>query len=162
MLERIQHVIELEGITPAEDQPLMVAWRNGQIEVTAEVCAYDGLGVSVHALTVQGDRSDVPLEGLATIISERVTYLWESLALIELDREQVQMRSAPPLAEGKTIAFYEGQLTRQAGSSRLHLIRCRHQTGEARRTRIPITLTHETFRRLVNDLGTILQMPESE
>jgi hypothetical protein len=164
MLERMQHSFEVEGNLPTQDEPSVVTLGTGSRAVRAEVCAYDSLGVALHTLSVVGDNSDTPLEELAQSISRRVRYLWEPLALIErdLERDQVQMRSVPPLIEDDTIEFYEGLLTRQNGASHLHLVRYRQPKGQGRRTRMPITLTHDIFRRLVNDLSAILQTPETE
>lgn len=163
-LERIRYSVQVEGTTPTYDRPLTVALHEEHTGVEAEVCAYDSLGVALHGLTVWGDNRAASLETLAKTISERVTYLWEPLALIErdLEREQVQMRSAPPLIEDKAIEFYEGQLTRQAGSPRIHMARYRRENGQARRVRVPVILTHAIFRRLVDDLSTILRAPETE
>lgn len=159
MLERMRHLIEKEENTPSPEKMLTVTLREGPIEVKAEVSSYDSLGVALHALTVSGDNSDTALETLAQTISQRITYLWEPLALIErdLEREQAQLRSAPPLIEDKTIEFYEGQLFRQDGSLRIHLVRYRQRRGQMRRDRIPILLTHEVFRRLVDSLAGILR-----
>lgn len=163
MLERIQHLIESEGNTLPRTKPLTVALREGPIEVKAEVSSHDSLGTALYALTMAGDHSDAPLEMLAQEISERVTYLWEPLALIERDPERgkAQMRSAPPLVEDEIIEFYEAQLSRQDGSPRIRFIRYRQANRQARRTRVPITLTHEVFRRLVDDLATTLRAPET-
>ncbi|MFQ5854799.1 MAG: hypothetical protein ACE5LU_04030 [Anaerolineae bacterium] len=164
ILERMRYFIDVEGNTPTQEQPFTVALREGHIGVEAEVIAYDSLGVALHGLTVWGDGREASLEALAQTISRRVTYLWEPLALIErdLEREQVQMRSAPPLIEDKTVEYYEAMLTRQEGSPRIHMARYRQQNGQTRRVRVPITLTHQVFRRLVDDLVTILRALETE
>ena len=164
MLERVRQVIQEGGNTPTQAKPLTVTLQEGHAGVEAEVFAFDTLGVSLRGLTVSGDNREASLETLAQTISRHVTYLWEPLALIErdLEREEVQMRSAPPLVEDKTIAFYEGRLTRRDGSPRFHLARWRRQNGGPGRARLPIVLTHQVFCRLVDDLAGILRAPEPE
>lgn len=163
-LEQIRQPIEAEGGGPTQENPLKVTVEEGPARVEAEVSAFDTLGLALRALTVQGDNDAAPLETLAQTISERVTYLWEPLALIErdLEREQVQMRSAPPLVEEKAIEFYEGELMRRDGTPRMRLVRYRQENNETRRKRIPITLTQAAFRRLVDDLSAILGTPATE
>lgn len=162
-LEQIRHAIQDSGYAPAPDRPLTVALDEEGTRVEAQVLAYDSLGVAVQGLTVWGDNRVASLEALSKTISQRVTYLWEPLALIErdLERDEVQIRSAPPLAEDKTVEFFEGRLTRHDGSLRLHLVRLRQADRQARRANVPITVTHQVFRRLVNDLAAILRAPET-
>jgi hypothetical protein len=160
----MRHLIQEGDSTPTQQRPLAVALQEEHTRVEAEVYAFDTLGVSLRGLTVWGNHRDAALEVLAQTISRQVTYLWEPLALIErdLEREEVQMRSAPPLVEDQAIEFYEGWLTRRDGAPRFHLVRYRRQNGEPRRTSVQFTLTHEVFRRLVDDLASILQAPEPE
>lgn len=164
MLESVRQVIQEGGNTPTQAKPLTVTLQEGHAGVEAEVFAFDTLGVSLRGLTVSGDNREASLEALAQTISRHVTYLWEPLALIERDlkRQEVQMRSTPPLVKDKAIEFYEGRLTRRDRTPRFHLVRYRRQNGESRRTSAHITLTHEVFRRLVDDLASILQAPEPE
>ena len=164
MLEQMRQIIASEGNAPSTEHPLAVTLAEEHAGVVAEVRAFDSLALSLNSLTVWGDHRDASLEALAQDISRQVTYLWEPLALIErdLEREEVQMRSAPPLVEEKAIEFYEGRLTRQAGNPRLHLVRYRRSNGERRRLSVPITLTHDQFRRLIDDLATILRAPAAE
>lgn len=164
MLESVRQVIQEGGNTPTQAKPLTVTLQEGHAGVEAEVFAFDTLGVSLRGLTVSGDNREASLEALAQTISRHVTYLWEPLALIERDlkRQEVQMRSTPPLVKDKAIEFYEGRLTRRDRAPRFHLVRYRRQNGESRRTSAHITLTHEVFRRLVDDLASILQAPEPE
>lgn len=164
MLERMSYLIQEGDTTPTHEKPLTVAVQEEHAGVEAEVYAFDRLGVSLSGLTVWGDNRDVDLEGLARTINQRVTYLSEPVALVErdLERQEVQMRSAPPLAGDRAIEFYEGRLTRQDGSPRLHLARYRHEHGEPRRAPVPMTITHQVFQLLVDDLATILQVPQTE
>lgn len=163
MLEHMRYLIVERGNTASREKPLTVTLHEKRVGVEAEVYAYDNLGMALGGLTVQGDNRHASLETLAQSISRRVTYLWEPLALTERDveHEKVQMRSAPPLVEDKTIEFYEGWLTRHDGSPRVHLARYRRENEPAPTVQVPITLTHETFRRLVDDLATVLRAPEA-
>lgn len=160
-LERVRYFIEVEGNTPTSEQPFAVALRDADSRVEVEVVAYDTLAMALSGLTVWGDNAETSLEELAQSISQRVTYLWEPLALIErdLELEEVQMRSAPPLIDDDAIEFYECRLTRTDGSPQAHLVRYRRQNGGGRRVTVPITVTHQVFQRLVDDLTAILRAP---
>lgn len=164
MLDRMSYLSQEGDTPPTHENPLTVALQEEHASVEAEVYAFDRLGVSLRGLTILGDNRDAGLEALAQTINQRVTYLSEPVALVErdLDREEVQMRSAPPLADDRAIEFYEGRLTRQDGSPHLHLVRYRQEHGEPRRVGMPITLTHNVFRRLVDDLAAILRAPATD
>ncbi len=164
MLERMQHLTDVEGDVPTRNNPLQVALQEGPIRIQAKVEAYDTLGVGLRELAVAGNNDAASLENLAQAISDRVTYLWEPIALIErdLEREQVQMRSAPPLVEDQAIEFYEAELTRQEGTPHLQLVRYRRPNGPGQHDQVTIVLTHTAFRRLADDLSDLLRAPQTE
>lgn len=158
VLEEIHATIDRRGETPTAAQPLRVRVDATPTAVEVEVRAYDTLAVAVNRLEVWGDSS-AALELLAQAISRTVSYLWEPLAMIERDRDlnRVAMRSAPPLVEDDTVEFYHGELTRSAHGVHFDLVRLRQANGERRRTGTPLTLTHATLRRLIDDLAAILR-----
>jgi hypothetical protein len=162
MLEWMNHFIEVEGNKLAEDNPLSVTFSAGPVEVQAEVSAYDSLAMALNALMVSSARSDLSLEAVAQSIAQRITYLWESLVLIEKDieRDEVLMRSAPPFIEDGAVIFCQARLVREAGCTKIHLTRHQQLKGQARRRSFPIMVTHEVFRRLVDDLSTALHEAE--
>jgi hypothetical protein len=158
MLKQMQYLIDAHADAPAPAKPLDLTLWEDPIQVQAQVSAYDTLGVALQALTVRCSPGDAPLETVARAINERVTYLWEPLALIErdLEREQAQMRSAPPRVDDEAIEFYEGELSRQNGSLQLRLLRYRRKNGQTRSEQVPLTLTHDVCRRLTDDVAGIL------
>lgn len=166
MAARMRYFFEVEGNTPAREQPFTIGLCRDDARVEVEVVAYDSLAVALQQLKVWGDPGDASLEKLAATIGERVTYLSEPLALIERDieRRQAQLRSRPPFVRDETIEFYEGQLMGEEGGAQdtavcFQLVRYRQPKGQRHRTRIPMTLTHEVFQHLVADLATILRSP---
>lgn len=162
MLKQMQHLIDAHADAPAPAKPLDLTLREGPIQVQAQVSAYDTLGVALQTLTIQSHAGSASLEAVARAIHERVTYLWEPLALIErdLEREQAQMRSAPPRVDDAAIEFYEGELSRQNGALQLRLLRYRRKNDQTRSEQIPLTLTHAVCRRLTDDVAGILSGTE--
>lgn len=158
-LEQIHTAIDVRGETPTAARPLGVNVAANSARVETEVRAYDTLAVALNHLDVWGDSATATVR-LAQAISQTISYLWEPLAMIErdLDMDRVEMRSAPPLVEDGDIEFYHGELTRHAEGVHFHLVRLRQTDGDRRRTQIPVTLTHATLRRLIDDLATILDI----
>lgn len=89
------------------------------------------------------------LKRRAEQLAERLSYLQEPLALIELDGErgEAQVRSFPPRAEGRERAYFELALTGD-GKVSLQRFLARHGKREA----IDACVTRETLLRLVDDV----------
>ncbi len=95
------------------------------------------------------------LELASRSLCQRVTYLLEPIAPIEVDPTGcvVQMRSNPPHKDDNGLRYYELTL-RQGGC--VSLCRYEKQPGNAR-VPIPATLTHEVLGRLVEDFNTAVE-----
>ena len=84
-------------------------------------------------------------------IAERVTYLPERFALIELDEinQVAQVRSRIPTQKGETRQYYEILLKK---GNTLTLSRYEIKVGDTSRLPVPFLLTEELFSRLIDDL----------
>jgi hypothetical protein len=89
------------------------------------------------------------LERLGKALSERLTYLMEPIAPIEIDAAScvVQLRSNPPQTDDDGRTYYE-LIVRRGGE--IALARFRKLLGNARR-QVPATVTREVLLRLVGD-----------
>lgn len=122
-----------------------------------ELTAVDQLGCLVHEVRtvvpkLLGARFDV-LKAWGETLSRRLSYLLETLALLEIDEEhgEILIRSNPPDRHGSATAYYE-VLLRQDGPGRFALRRYEAQKGVSGRTPIDMHLTHEVLKRLGRDL----------
>jgi hypothetical protein len=100
--------------------------------------------------------ADAPhLERIGKALAERVTYLMEPIAPIEVDAAAcvVQLRSNPPQRDDDGRSYYE-LMVRCGGE--IALVRYRKENGDARR-QIPATLTREVLSRLVGDFCAVLE-----
>lgn len=98
----------------------------------------------------------VPIDKLKRIaegLAQKLTYLLEPIRPIETDAEQciVQMRSSPPRKDEDRSSYYELNVRR---GGVLSLCRYEKQPGEVRYA-VPIHLTREVFRRLVEDFAAV-------
>ena len=159
LLERTRQVMEVEGLTVSDEQPLAVAVQKDGVRAEVEICALDRLGIAFQRLRLWGNGAQADLDALAEAIAERVTYLPERLAPIERDPQRgiVQMRSAPPFVEDGDVEYFELTLSRTGEETRLHLMRHRRPEGRRRREGVSIVLTQPLFQRLVDDLATLLR-----
>ena len=125
--------------------------------IEAELSAVDTLGCLVREV-----RADVPklagasfdvLKTWGEALSRRLSYLLETLSLLEADEEhgQVLIRSNPPDRHGSATSYYE-VLLRQDGPGRFALRRYEAQKGASGRTPTEMHLTHEVLKRLARDL----------
>jgi hypothetical protein len=125
--------------------------------VEAELAAVDSLGCLVREV-----RAEVPKLATASFdvlktwgeaLSRRLSYLLETLALLEADEEhgQVLIRSNPPDRQGSATAYYE-VLLRQDGPGRFALRRFETQRGVGGRSPVDMHLTHQVLKRLARDL----------
>jgi hypothetical protein len=94
------------------------------------------------------------LERIGKSLSDRLTYLMEPIAPIEIDAQAcvVQLRSNPPQRDDDGRSYYE--LTVRRGGQ-IALVRFRKDTG-ATRQQIPATVTREVLLRLVGDFCAVL------
>jgi len=84
-------------------------------------------------------------------IAEKVTYLGEALAVIEVeeDGKKAILRSTPPRRDGELVCFFEMVLDRSEG---LSLVRYVYDRLRGERLTVPAPLTISTLDRLLTDL----------
>lgn len=130
----------------------------GFVAVDRMSCAFESLTLHVPALI---GREVSVLRDWADQLSQRVTYLLESIGPIEIDDSgsQILIRSNPPDVSQGATQFYEVLLSAQANGTFL-LKRYRTESGQPGRESVDILLTNETLKKLVNDL--VDTIPETE
>lgn len=133
---------------------LSVKAAHGGAELEMEISDADRLGIlatKTHVTAGPGAADDQVLATQADEMIRRVTYLQESLALIELDRRRCRavLRSANPRVAGDTLDYYEAVL--ESGRSAT-LRRYRYERGRRARRPIAANLSTETAARLAGDL----------
>jgi|GEM_PF-2480290 len=156
--------LKVEGSHPGDmEKLLLVGVREDSTGASAKVLDNSRLGSALHSLTVWS-RPPESLNGTsitdqAAAIARQVTYLVESLTVLEHDRagQRALLRSAPPRETADAVEYFEGWLTREAsGTLSFSLHRYRHGNNDLSRQAVPIILTHEVLERLVDDLASIL------
>ncbi len=125
--------------------------------IDVELVAVDSVGCLVKEVRTEvpklaGASFDV-LKAWGDALSRRISYLLETLGLLELDEEhgQVLIRSNPPDRQGSATAYYE-VLLREDGPGRFSLRRYEAQKGTVGRTVVEMHLTHQVLKRLARDL----------
>ena len=132
--------------------------------IEAELAAVDKFGclvreVRAEAPKLAGASYDV-LKAWGEALSRRISYLLETLGLLEADEEHgnVLIRSNPPDRQGSATAYYE-VLLRQDGPGRFSLRRYESQKGAPGRTPADMHVTHEVLKRLFRDLAETVPTP---
>jgi hypothetical protein len=127
-------------------------------KLTCDVVERNSLAVSFERLRLAtselASSSPADLERIGKALSDRLTYLMEPIAPIEIDARAcvLQLRSNPPLRDDDGRSYYE--LTVRRGGE-IALVRFRKETGATRR-QIPATVTREVLLRLVGDFCAVL------
>jgi hypothetical protein len=127
-------------------------------KLSCDVVERNALAVSFNVLRLTtaelASASAADLERLGKALSDRLTYLMEPIAPIEIDAQAcvVQLRSNPPQRDDDGRSYYE--LTVRRGGE-IALVRFRKETG-ATRQQIPATVTSEVLVRLVGDFCAAL------
>jgi hypothetical protein len=127
-------------------------------KITCDVVERNTLAVSFNVLRLAtselASASAADLERIGKALSDRLTYLMEPIAPIEIDAQAcvVQLRSNPPQRDDDGRSYYE--LTVRRGGE-IALVRFRKDTG-ATRHKIPATVTREVLLRLVGDFCAVL------
>ena len=127
-------------------------------QLTCEIVERNSLAVSFQSLRLataelaSSGASD--LERIGKALADRLTYLMEPIAPIEIDAEAcvVQLRSNPPQRDDDGRSYYE--LTVRRGGQ-IALARYRKESGAARQ-QVPATVTREVLLRLVGDFCAVL------
>jgi hypothetical protein len=89
-------------------------------------------------------------------IEEKVTYLGETLRVIETEKERGRhiLRSASPRKDEEVISFFEMVLDENEG---LSLVRYAYDRRLGERAPVPTTLTRDCLKRLLDDLIELFQ-----
>jgi len=141
-------------ISAASSGPANLAVREGEDHIVCELTTIDRLGVSVQKLELHTPKlaglSAEKLRKVADELADRVGYLLEAIAPIEIDEEacSVQMRSIPPYRAENATSYYEVLVN--AGA--ISLKRYNKSKREARRAE-PYAITREVLNRLVDDFA---------
>jgi hypothetical protein len=126
--------------------------------ITCAVIESNALAVSFERLRLETSElstaSTADLERIGKTLSERLTYLMEPIAPIEIDSQSctVQLRSNPPHRDDDGRTYYE-LIVRRGGE--IALMRFRKEDGSARQ-QVPATVTREVLLRLVGDFCAVL------
>jgi hypothetical protein len=132
------------------DQAMEVAASDEKLRVKVKLADYGRLGCLLDRLHLEhakgGQLAVDPVQ-----IVERITYLGERLEIIETEGEEGMtiLRSTPPRVDGEVISFYEMVLDR---STKLSLVRYKHDHKTDGRTPMPAPLTRDALERLIEDL----------
>jgi hypothetical protein len=127
-------------------------------QLTCDIAEHNPLAVSFNILRLATPElaSATPddLERIGKSLSDRLTYLMEPIAPIELDSEAciVQLRSNPPQRDDDGRSYYELLVNR---GGQIALSRYRKDNGNARQP-IDATVTREVLLRLVGDFCAVL------
>jgi hypothetical protein len=121
------------------------------LESNALAVSFERLRLKTSELSAAGTAD---LERIGKALSERLTYLMEPIAPIEIDSQSciVQLRSSPPHRDDDGRTYYE--LTVRRGGE-IALLRFRKEDGSARQ-QVTATVTREVLLRLVRDFCTVL------
>ncbi|MFN8455415.1 MAG: hypothetical protein U0401_12235 [Anaerolineae bacterium] len=141
-----------------------VVAEKGEPTVAITLEAYDRFSVMLRCLEVAydnlaGQTQPDDLLQQADRIAQRLTYLEEPLALVELDSEAklAQLRSAPPHQEGETLTYWELLLWTEP-HPRARLTRYCWTPGQTERELVVYPATFATVGRIAQDLAANLQI----
>jgi hypothetical protein len=136
----------------------MVAADAQPRKLSCDIVERNPLAVSFNSLRLAtselASASAVDLERIGKALSDRLTYLMEPIAPIEIDAQEcvMQLRSYPPQRDDDGRSYYE--LTVRRGGE-IGLMRFRKENASARK-QIPATVTREVLLRLVGDFCAVL------
>jgi len=122
----------------------------GGLEIRVQLADWDRLGCLLEGLEIQHAQA-VPRACDPIRILDKVTYLGETLKLIEVDADagRAILRSSPPCVFEDGVSFFELVLDRARG---LSLTRQTFDRQEGERRRVPAPLTRHVLERLLVDL----------
>jgi len=127
----------------------------GDVRFTCELTALETLACAFTKFEITNAAwASVPIAGVEQIaanLAKRLTYLLEPISPIETDADQcvVQMRSNPPRKNEHRTSYYELQV-RRGGT--INLCRYEKLPGDVRQ-QVPIHVTREVFRHLIDDFS---------
>jgi len=139
----------------ANPGPGPVSVTDGPYRLTLHLSAASPVGVAFDALefaaTDKPDWSTDALKGWGDRLAARLTYLMESLVVLEVDAEggEVELRSQSPSSRDMVRTYYEVHLRREGT---LLLRRVAFEASSRRRSTVACQLTREALERLADDL----------
>jgi hypothetical protein len=154
MIDQQLDRIAQDGPLPSRPAPLTLTTPHGVLH--GELTAIDSIGCAFEHLWLQSDalaHVTVPqLRSLGRSLTERLSYLLEPIANLELDAEgfSLQLRSHPPQRDEDGRRYYE--LTARRGGE-VRLCRYAKQPGQPRQV-VTTRVTREVLGRLVRDFDT--------
>ena len=145
-------------------KPVEIVHTENNHKLITNIVDTDKYGVLLYSL--QWVCDDKTMSTIAILqqhidnVLQKMTFLPENLALIELDEKNIvaQLRSSPPLQEARSIKYFECCLT---GDRQFTLARFEKKTGAGKPLQVAFSLTREIFGRLVNDVITALTIRTS-
>lgn len=155
---KLQNQFELELSKLSGPGPATVTVVSSPRQLICETVERNALAISFLQLRLAtpelASAGPPQLERISKSLSERLTYLMEPIAPIELDAAEciVQLRSTPPQRDDDGRSYYE-LIVRRGGE--IALSRYRKENGDARR-QIATSLTREVLFRLVSDFCAVL------
>lgn len=144
-----------------QNQRISFNERLGKIHLHTEVEDFDKFSLVIRKLELKKSQEkfgdNVPIEVLlkqADDLVNKVTYLLENLAIIEVDstNDKIQIRSTSPHRENGVLRYYEIILD---NIGKITLERFEQKVGDKQRVQIPFKLTEEVLERLINDLALL-------
>jgi hypothetical protein len=126
--------------------------------LTCDIVERNALAVSFDRLrlatTELAAASAADLERIGKALSQRLTYLMEPIAPIEIDAAEcvMQLRSSPPQKDDDGRSYYE-LIVRRGGE--IALARFRKESASARQ-QVSATVTREVLLRLAGDFCAVL------
>jgi hypothetical protein len=137
------------------DQAVAIGASEEELRVEVKLADSSRLGCLLDRLHLEhtegGQLAIDPVQ-----VVERITYLGEKLEIIETEGKEGMtiLRSTPPRVDGEVVSFYELVLDR---STRLSLVRYKHDPRTKTRTPMPAPMARDTLERLLGDLIELAQ-----
>ena len=153
----LEHQLDQLGhfTSPATTQ--QVTFSADNVEVCVQLAALDSLAcefeeITFHARQPSASVSHDELLATAARLVERLTYLYEPLAVIEADQAAnvIQLRSVVPTQEETGQWYFELLVKRDIVSLRRYAGRSGHRTVE------PAQVTRQVLHRLISDILHVL------
>jgi hypothetical protein len=135
-----------------------VAVESQPRKLSCDIIEHNSLAISFERLRLAtaelANKSAADLERIGKALAQRLTYLMEPIAPIEIDAAEcvVQLRSNPPQKDDDGRTYYE-LIVRRGGE--IMLTRFRKEPASARQ-QIAATVTREVLQRLVGDFCAVL------
>ncbi|MEX0729019.1 MAG: hypothetical protein WEB58_18255 [Planctomycetaceae bacterium] len=156
IVQLTSELTRLQGLSSANPVPVTFAEPQGR---TLELMfhAVDRIGCSLNQIRLTAPQlagKDIDeLREWAEALCRKITYLTEQLGPLEVDAldRKVLIRSTPPDRSGDETRFYE-ILLQTLGGGQFSLKRYATEKNPPSRDQVEIALTHETLKKLVQDL----------